>query len=63
MLQFHTTNPHHESGTARVMRDADLVERVVAAIQDNPFMASTPQLINISTGQYAEPKGIDNLDL
>jgi hypothetical protein len=55
MLHLNSANPHHESGQARVARDAGMVLRVMAAIDINPFTATTTALVNISTGQHAEP--------
>ena len=53
-LNSETENPHHESGQTRVSRDAELVSNVMAAVESNPFMTSSPQLINIATGQHAQ---------
>jgi len=51
MLHLTTSNPHHESGPTRVARDAEMVLKVIAAIDTNPFSATMTALVNISTGQ------------
>ena len=55
MLHLTTSNPHHESGPTRVARDAEMVLKVIAAIDTNPFSATMTALVNISTGQHADP--------
>ena len=50
-----TSNPHHDSGPTRVARDAEMVQKVIAAIDTNPFSATMTALVNISTGQHADP--------
>ena len=54
MLHLHSYNPHHESGQSRVTRDAEMVVKVMAALETNPFTVTTSSLINISTGQCAD---------
>lgn len=60
-LHLHSSNPHHASGWSRVTRDAEMVFKVMAAVETNPFTAATPSLINISTGQCADSTVKDNL--
>ena len=55
MLHLTTSNPHHESGLTRVTRDAEMVLKVMATIDTNPFSATMTALVNISTGQQADP--------
>ena len=47
-------NPHHEGGKVRIERDAQQVLNVLAAIEISPF-ASNSNLINIYSGQHADP--------
>lgn len=54
MLHLHSANSHHESGPKRVARDSELVQKVMAALESNPFTDSTTNLINVFTGQQAE---------
>jgi len=54
MLHLHSANSHHESGPTRVARDSELVQKVMAALESNPFTDSTTNLINVFTGQQAE---------
>ncbi|XP_030833483.1 uncharacterized protein LOC105441519 [Strongylocentrotus purpuratus] len=61
MLHLHSTSPHHESGACRVTRDAEMVIKVMAAVETNPFSATTTSLINVATGQCADCKVKDNL--
>ncbi|KAK1887687.1 Ryanodine receptor 2 [Dissostichus eleginoides] len=61
MLHLHSSSPHHESGWSRVNRDAEMVVKVMAAVETNPFTTATPSLINISTGECADPTVKDNL--
>ncbi|KAJ4931779.1 hypothetical protein JOQ06_010219 [Pogonophryne albipinna] len=51
-LHLHSSSPHHESGWSRVNRDAEMVVKVMAAVETNPFTTATPSLINISTGRW-----------
>ena len=55
-LNSETDNPHHEAGETRVKRDAEMVNHVMAAIDINPFRITSEHLINIHTGQNAEPE-------
>ena len=55
MLHLNKTNPHHESGYARTIRDANMVSKVMAAMDANPFMARMSDLINAVTGACADP--------
>ncbi|KAK1903960.1 Calmodulin-regulated spectrin-associated protein 3 [Dissostichus eleginoides] len=61
MLHLHSSSPHHKSGWSRVNRDAEMVVKVMAAVETNPFTTATPSLINISTGEFADPTVKDNL--
>ena len=61
MLHLHSSSPHHESGWSRVNRDAEMVVKVMAAVETNPFTTATPSLINISTGECADPTVKDNM--
>ncbi|KAL3045297.1 hypothetical protein OYC64_013541 [Pagothenia borchgrevinki] len=61
MLHLHSSSPHHESGWSRVNRDAEMVVKVMAAVETNPYTTATPSLINISTGECADPTVKDNL--
>ena len=61
MLHLNSSNPHHESGPIRVERDSEMIVKVMAAMETNPFTATTTSLINISTGQCAEPAVKDHL--
>ena len=61
MLHFHSSSPHHESGLSRVTRDAEMVVKVMAAVETNPFTTASTSLINISTGQCADSTVKDNL--
>ena len=55
-LNSETDNPHHEAGETRVKRDAEMVNHVMAAIDINPFRITSEYLINIHTGQNADPE-------
>jgi len=46
MLHLHSANSHHESGPKRVARDSELVQKVMAALESNPYTDSTTNLIN-----------------
>ena len=61
MLHLHSSSPHHESGPGRVTRDAESMIKVMAAVETNPFNATTTSLINIATGQCADSNVKDNL--
>ena len=61
MLHLHSSSPHHESGWSRVNRDAEMVVKVMAAVETNPFTTATPSLINIYTGECADATVKDNL--
>lgn len=61
MLHLNSSHPHHESGHARVARDIEMVLKVIAAIETNPFATTMPALTNISTGQRADPEVQDQL--
>ena len=52
MLHLTTSNPHHESGPMQRCRDGP---KVIAAIDTNHFSATMTALVNISTGQHADP--------
>lgn len=54
MLHLHSSSLHHKSGQGCVTRDAEMVIKAKAAVETNPFIAATPYLINISTGQCAD---------
>ncbi|KAK5916162.1 hypothetical protein CesoFtcFv8_001686 [Champsocephalus esox] len=60
-LHLHSSSPHHESGWSRVNRDAEMVVKVMAAVETNPFTTATTSLINISTGECADATVKDNL--
>ncbi|KAJ4939712.1 hypothetical protein JOQ06_029150 [Pogonophryne albipinna] len=62
-LHLHSSSPHHESGWSCVNRDAEMVVKVIAAVETNPFTTATPSLINISTGECADPTVKDNLSV
>ncbi|KAJ4932499.1 hypothetical protein JOQ06_010919 [Pogonophryne albipinna] len=62
-LHLHSSSPHHESGWSHVKRDAEMVVKVMAAVETNPFTTATPSLINISTGECADPTVKDNLSV
>ena len=47
MLHLHSYNPHHESGQSCVNRDTEMVIKVMAALQTNPFTVTTSSLVNI----------------
>ena len=49
-------NTDHESGHKQVTKDANMVLKVMAAMDTNPFTATTPALSNIATGQCADPE-------
>ena len=49
-------NTDHKSGHRQVTKDANMVLKVMAAMYSNPFTATTPALINIATGQCADPE-------
>lgn len=51
MLHLHSSSLHHKSGWSHVTRDAKMVDKVMAAVESNPFTAITPSLMNILTGQ------------
>ena len=61
MLHLHSSSPHHESGLRRVTRYAEMVVKVMAAVETNPFTTASTSLINISTGQCADSTVKDNL--
>ena len=54
-LNSETDNPHHEAGETRVKRDAEMVNHVMA-IDINPFQITSKHLININSGQNADPE-------
>ena len=43
-------NTDHESGYKQVTKDANMVLKVMEAMDSNPFTATMPALINIATG-------------
>ena len=45
--QCRTPNPRYESGATRVARDSEMVVKVTAAMEMNPFTAETTNLINM----------------
>ena len=47
MSHSHTSNPRYESGATRVARDSEMVVKVTAAMEMNPFAAETTNLINM----------------
>lgn len=59
ILHLHSSGPHHESGWSRVTRDTEMVVKVMAAVETNPFKTATTCLINI-TGQCADSTVKDN---
>ena len=61
MLHLHSSNLHYESGATRVARDSEMVVKVTAFMETNPFTTTTTHLINISTGQCADNAVKDNL--
>ncbi|KAK1901877.1 O-methyltransferase cnsE [Dissostichus eleginoides] len=61
MLHLHSSSPHHESGWSRVNRDAEMLVKIMAAVETNPFTTAATFLINISTGECADPTVKDNL--
>ena len=61
MLHLNTASPHHESGHKQVTKDANMVLKVMAAMDTNPFTATMPALINIATDQCADPEVKDHL--
>ena len=61
MLHLHSSNPHHQSGAIRVATDSEMVVKVTAVMETNPFTTTTTNLINISTGQCADNGEKDNL--
>ena len=61
MLHLNSSHPHHESGNSRVRRDAEMVVKVMAAVDNNPFDGNTTSLINVATGQCADDKVKDDL--
>ena len=61
MLHLHSSNPHYESGATRVEGDSEMVVKVTAVMETNPFTTTTTHLINISTGQCADDAVKDNL--
>ena len=52
-LNSEIDNPHHEAGLSRVLRDADPVIHVIAAVEINPYTEKSAQLFNIYSGQHA----------
>ena len=61
MLNLHVSGQHHESGQSRVSREEEMVVKVMAAVETNPFATLTSSLINISTGQCADSAVEDDL--
>ena len=61
MSHSHTPNPRYESGATRVARDSEMVVKVTAAMEMNPFTVETTTLINMSTGNCADNDVKDNL--
>ena len=47
MSHSYTSNPRYESGAKRVARDSEMVVKVTAAMEMNPFAAETTHLINM----------------
>ena len=47
MSHSHTPNPRYESGATRVARDSEMVVKVTAAMEMNPFTAETTHVINM----------------
>ena len=68
-LNSETDNPHHKTGETRVKRDAEMVNHVLADIDINPFRIIREHLINIHTGQNADPavhhvlSNVDNIGM
>ena len=56
------THRHHDSGDAKVKRYKDFVAHVIAAVENNPFEASTSPLMNISTGVHANDDVMHDLN-
>ncbi len=56
-----TLPTHYESDATRVPRDSEMVVKVTAVMETNPFNTTTTTLINISTGQCADNAVKDNL--
>lgn len=54
MLHLNSTQPHHESGPKRVAHDNELVTKIVAAIEVNPYTSTSMNLINITSGECAD---------
>ena len=54
MLHFHSPNPHYESGATRVARDSEMVVKAMAAMEVNPLIVETTNLINMPTGHCAD---------
>lgn len=60
MLHLHSASPHHDSGCVAI--DAEMVMKVMAAMENNPFTATLTTLVNISIGQHAEPEVQEHLN-
>ena len=54
-------NPHHEAGQTATTRDLEMINNIIAAIEDNPFCNETDDLININTGEIAQQDVKKNL--
>ena len=54
ILHLNSKWPLHESGPKRVAQDNQLVIKMVAAIEANPYTSNSANLINIVTGQCAD---------
>lgn len=54
MMHLNNAQPHHESSAKRVSHDIELVIKMLAAIETNPFTSQSKNLVNISTGQCAD---------
>lgn len=60
-MNVETQNPHHESGKARIVKDAQIVTNIVETNENNPFTSSNDRLVNIATGELANEKVQDHL--
>jgi len=55
LLPLNKTNPHHKFGCAHTTRDSQHVSKVMAAMDNNPFMTKRSDLMKVVTSEYADP--------
>lgn len=50
-----TEGAHHEDGEACIIQDIELVRNMTQYVDENPFLYEGDHLINIVSGEHAQP--------